>query len=503
MLNAQIVRLKRQGKENVTHKPAIESEDLIKLKASPAIALNNPLALLRNVWFHVILFFCRRGREGQRQLKKTSFKFEVDALGRRFVTMAHDEATKNHPGRVTDVSSNEKLARMYETPEENDGYKALKFYMAKLNPRSQGPPHANPLATYTIKQKGPLYKTPIMACTSADEAFFLETSRGIATMGNITHPHRQPLVDPNEILRPDVISKMSHLKKVSPEIPPYTEDIEVGLLILIVLNLPCALRPKVIVYGQESDPYAVCSLLRWYINGPIFSSQSIACNRIHVDQQEGSSSPREYVVPQRMVKEQITPQAVQRIFELNFSKKEKGTALSRDDIKLYQRMENGVVYVEDRHYEMLLPFKHQNIPLPNNYAQAEKHLNSLRKRLVSDARYYTDHCSFMSEIISKGFARKVGDEFKGQYVSFVIGKARVTPKKTVSILGLELAAATLSLKIGDILKDELEYGNIEDHHWTNSKVILGFISNESSRFQVCVTDRVLLIPDHTTPEQWR
>lgn len=101
---------------------------------------------------------------------------------------------------------------------------------------------------------------------------------------------------------------------------------------------------------------------------------------------------------------------------------------------------------------MPLPFKHQNIPLPNNYAQAEKHLNSLRKRLVSDARYYTDHCSFMSEIISKGYARKVGEEFKGQYVSFVIGKARVTPKKTVNIPGLELAAATLSVKIGDILK---------------------------------------------------
>ena len=135
MLNAQIVRLKCQGKENVTHKPAIEGEDLMKLKTSPAIALSNPLALLRNVWFHVVLFFCRRGREGQRQLKKTSFKFEVDASGRRFVTMAHDEATKNHPGGVSDVPSSEKLARMYETPEENDGYKALKFYMAKLNPR--------------------------------------------------------------------------------------------------------------------------------------------------------------------------------------------------------------------------------------------------------------------------------------------------------------------------------------------------------------------------------
>ncbi|PFX17758.1 hypothetical protein AWC38_SpisGene17905 [Stylophora pistillata] len=136
MLNSQIVRLKRQGKENVTHKPAIESENLMRLRAAPAIALSNPLALLRNVWFHVILFFFRRGREGQRLLKKTSFKFEVDASGRRFVTMAHDEATKNHPEGVTDVSSNEKLPRIYETPEENDGYKALKYYMAKLNPRS-------------------------------------------------------------------------------------------------------------------------------------------------------------------------------------------------------------------------------------------------------------------------------------------------------------------------------------------------------------------------------
>ena len=54
MLNAQIVRFKRQGKENIIHKPAIESEDLMKLKTSPAIALSNPLALLRNVCFHVV-----------------------------------------------------------------------------------------------------------------------------------------------------------------------------------------------------------------------------------------------------------------------------------------------------------------------------------------------------------------------------------------------------------------------------------------------------------------
>lgn len=66
----------------------------------------------------------------------------------------------------------------------------------------------------------------------------------------------------------------------------------------------------------------------------------------------------------------------------------------------------------------------------------------------------------------------------------------MTPKKTVSIPRLELAAATLSVKIVDILKDELEYGNIEDYYWTDSKVVLGFISNESNRFHVYVANRV-------------
>ena len=50
--------------------------------------------------------------------------------------MAHDEVTKNHPGGVSDVPSNEKLARMYETSDGNDGYKAMQLYISKLNPKS-------------------------------------------------------------------------------------------------------------------------------------------------------------------------------------------------------------------------------------------------------------------------------------------------------------------------------------------------------------------------------
>ena len=104
---------------------------------------------------------------------------------------------------------------------------------------------------------------------------------------------------------------MSHLKKISAVIPPYVADIEVGLLIR--LNWPSALRPREVVYGEESDPYAVRSLLGWYVNGPLRTSQQsgkITCNRIQVGQEDTLTTARGYVVSQRMVKEQITPQAV-------------------------------------------------------------------------------------------------------------------------------------------------------------------------------------------------
>ena len=84
-------------------------------------------------------------------------------------------------------------------------------------------------------------------------------------------------------------------------------------------------------------------------------------------------------------------------------------------------------------------------------------------------------------------------------MSFVMGKARVTPKKTVSIPRLELAAATISVNIGDLLKNELEYEDIKDYYWTDSKDVLGFISNESRRFHTYVANRVQLIHEHTNP----
>ena len=93
---------------------------------------------------------------------------------------------------------------------------------------------------------------------------------------------------------------------------------------------------------------------------------------------------------------------------------------------------------------------------------------------------------------------------KGQvHCSFVIGKARVTPLKSITVPRLELTAAVVSAKIGELLRKELHIGEIDEVFWTDSKVVLGYIANNSKRFHIFVANRVQQIQDLTSIKQWR
>ena len=45
--------------------------------------------------------------------------------------------------------------------------------------------------------------------------------------------------------------------------------------------------------------------------------------------------------------------------------------------------------------------------------------------------------------------------------------------------------------------------NADEAYYTDSKVVLGYIANESRRFYVYVANRVQIIRSLSTPEQWR
>ena len=67
---------------------------------------------------------------------------------------------------------------------------------------------------------------------------------------------------------------------------------------------------------------------------------------------------------------------------------------------------------------------------------------------------------------------------------------------------MELVAATLSVKISALLKRELQMNYDKEIFWTNSKVTLGYIRNESKKFKIFVASRIKLIQEHFETEQW-
>ena len=83
----------------------------------------------------------------------------------------------------------------------------------------------------------------------------------------------------------------------------------------------------------------------------------------------------------------------------------KDIALSKEDNKFLGKMEKGVTKV-DGHYELLLPFRHENVKMPDISHQAVQRAMSMRKNF-KDQQFYDDYVKFMKNNIEKGYAKTV------------------------------------------------------------------------------------------------
>ena len=97
--------------------------------------MTTPTGLLRRTWFYGFSLLVKTwNSEGQRDLRRDSFKFTHDANGRDYAAMTHEEATKNHPGGENSKPSAERETRLYSTGADDDAFASLKLYVEKLNP---------------------------------------------------------------------------------------------------------------------------------------------------------------------------------------------------------------------------------------------------------------------------------------------------------------------------------------------------------------------------------
>jgi len=163
ILDAKLRINRRAGKNSVQHKPVIVVSDLEKLRTSAFLSMATPAGLLRRTWFYVSLYWCRCGKEGQRDLRRESFKFTHDANGREFAFMARGEATKNGGN-----SKHCAETRLYSTGADNDAFASLKLYVSKLNPSCMS-----------------FYQHPKQGVTNADAVWYEKRPLGINKLGEM------------------------------------------------------------------------------------------------------------------------------------------------------------------------------------------------------------------------------------------------------------------------------------------------------------------------------
>ncbi|KAM4037007.1 uncharacterized protein ACNLHF_015817 isoform 1-T1 [Anomaloglossus baeobatrachus] len=98
---------------------------------------------------------------------------------------------------------------------------------------------------------------------------------------------------------------------------------------------------------------------------------------------------------------------------------------------------------------------------------------------------------------------KTIDVMGNVHIGFVMGKAKLTPCPESTIPRLELCAAVLATELAELITSELDLQLEDAEFFTDSKVVLGYIHNETRRFYVYINNRVLRIRKSSQPSQWR
>lgn len=97
---------------------------------------------------------------------------------------------------------------------------------------------------------------------------------------------------------------------------------------------------------------------------------------------------------------------------------------------------------------------------------------------------------------------QVTDSNGSRHTGFVMGKAKLAPRPEHTIPRLELCAAVLAVELAELIHSELDLKLDNTLFYTDSKVVLGYIYNETRRFYVYVNNRVQRIRRSTQPNQW-
>ena len=114
--------------------------------------------------------------------------------------------------------------------------------------------------------------------------------------------------------------------------------------------------------------------------------------------------------------------------------------------------------------------------------------------------HFSDASEFGYRTVS--YLRKETEE-ESVKCSFIMAKSRTAPLQYVSAPRLELQAATIAVRVHSMILKEIDWNISSTFFWTDSKITLQYINNESRRFNSHVANRVSEIRGVSQASQWR
>ena len=163
--------------------------------------------------------------------------------------------------------------------------------------------------------------------------------------------------------------------------------------IFVGLNYPDILKPLEIVHTTRYGPYATRHLFGWALNGPVISghANNFSCFHVRINNSDLVNK-------------------FESVFAKDFQDVDETPFQSIEDREWLEKVESSIVKLDTNHLQIGLPFRNENVCMPNNYDQARYRLEKLKQRLVKNEDYFVRYNTFMKDMIEHNYAEQIPND---------------------------------------------------------------------------------------------
>ncbi|XP_071479632.1 uncharacterized protein [Diadema antillarum] len=198
-------------------------------------------------------------------------------------------------------------------------------------------------------------------------------------------------VDKEDIPRQEDVQKWRYLQNI--EMPSLAEEAHVGLL--IGSNVPKAMEPVEVISSEvPNGPFACRTVLGWLVYG------------VSRDGAKGNKIQSHRVKAKADIDQQF-----ERLFNQDFNERiiDDKEEKSQEDLIFIKKVEQSMK-LEDGHYEIALPFRRDDVKLPNNKLQAMQRAGHLKRRFERQADFKREYTDFVDSMMKKEYMEKIPEE---------------------------------------------------------------------------------------------